>query len=147
MLVLFSFIIEKEETKTTDTITTTTTTTTNFTTNTTTNTTTNNTTTTTRTTTPPTTTSLFLTTSSTENHVIHVDYIIKVIQDQNYIEADFQCHQNYGNVWSYDLPDMKDINVSQILKNKGLEETWTKYGLFGSNWIMQTGKYFSLKCF
>lgn len=121
---------------------------TNFTSNTTKNTaTTSRSTTTARTTTPPTTTSLDLTTAPTESHVIHVDYIIKVIPDQNYIEAAFQCHQNYGSVWSYDLPDMKDTNVSQILKNKGLGETWTKYGLFGSNWIMQTGKYFSLKCF
>lgn len=79
--------------------------------------------------------------------MIHVDYIVKVIQDHNCIEAAFQCEQNYGSVWSYDLPDMEDTNVSQILQNKGLEETCTNYGLFVSNWIMQTGKYFSFKCF
>ncbi|XP_052720868.1 uncharacterized protein LOC128192314 isoform X2 [Crassostrea angulata] len=128
-------IKEKEETTTTEAITTTATT--NFTTNITTNTTTTST--STRTTTPHTITSPDLTTASTESHVIHVDYIVKVIQDHNCIEAAFQCQQNYGSVWSYDLPDMEDTNVSQILQNKGLEETCTNYGLFVSNWIMQTG--------
>lgn len=102
---------------------------------------------TTRNTTQHTTTSLDLTTGSSESHVIHVDYIVKVIQDQNCIEAGLQCQQNYGSVWSYDLTDMEDTNVSQILQNKGLKETWTNYRLYFSHWIMQTGKYFSLKCF
>eukprot|EP00105_Crassostrea_gigas_P005948 XP_011419709.1 PREDICTED: uncharacterized protein LOC105322590 [Crassostrea gigas] len=132
-------IKEKEETTTTDTITTTDTT--NFTMNFTMNIIINTTTTsiTTRNTTPHTTTSLDLTTGSSESHVIHVDYIVKVIQDQNCIEAGFQCQQNYGSVWSYDLTDMEDTNVSQILQNKGLKETWTNYRLYFSHWIMQTG--------
>lgn len=107
-------------------------------------TTTSTTTTTTTTAAPTTTTSLALTTASTESHVIHVDYIIKVIHDQNYSDAAVQCQQSHGSLWSFDLSDMEATNVSQMLINKGLEETWTNYELVVSNWIMQTGKYISI---
>lgn len=106
-------------------------------------TTTSTTTTTTTTAAPTTTTSLALTTSSTESHVIHVDYKIKVIQDQNYSDAAVQCQQSHGSLWSNDLPEMEATNVTQMLKNKSLEETWTNSGLFVSNWIMHTGKQIS----
>lgn len=98
---------------------------------------------TTRNTTQHTTTSLDLTTGFSESHVIHVDYIIKVIQDQNYSDAAVQCQQSHGSLWSNDLPEMEATNVTQMLKNKSLEETWTNSGLFVSNWIMQTGKQIS----